>query len=117
MPSVEQKQAVTFVEELSDRIISVRHLKRRVDFQVQGYLIQCIWCDADPIINPEGGLEVTIPGANVYFCWQTDANAMESMTTRNWRHGGHGDLGQHWLEFEDLGLIQRPQRRQARVQA
>ena len=111
MPIFEQKQAqsATFVEELSDRIIAVRHLKKRVDFQVQGYLIRCVWSDADPIINPEGGLEVFIPGADVYFCWQTDDDAMASMTTRKWRHGGHGDLGSPWLADVDLeeGLIRR----------
>lgn len=65
MPVFEQKQAQlqsqSFVEELSDRIISICHLKKRVDFQVRGYLIRCVWADPDPMNNPGGGLEVLMP--------------------------------------------------------
>lgn len=115
MPAQEQEQKVSFVEELSDRIIALRHKKERVDFQVQGYPIQCVWVPHVDLLE-NGGLEVTIPGANVYFSWESDEKAMESLTTRNWQHGGHGDLGKHWLEFEDLGLIRRAPR-QRQVQA
>lgn len=114
MPVQEQEQQqISFVEELSDRLIALSGRRERLDFQVQGYLIHCIWFRIGQWFE-EGGLEVTIPGANVYFSWESDEKAMESLTTRNWRHGGHGDLGKHWLEFEDLGLIRRAPRQQQR---